>query len=248
MVNINERYAKQMLLKDFGPEGQKKLAGGSVLIVGCGALGSIQSQLLVRAGVGRLRIVDRDVPEIGNLHRQILFDEADVEAGTPKAEVAGRKLPGANSSAVIDARVLEVTASNIDDLVADVDLVLDATDNFETRYLINDACIRHDKPWVYGGVIATSGMSMTIIPGKSPCLRCLFPEPPAPGTMPSMETEGVLGTAPVIVGALEATEAIKLLVGGKPREGLMTIDVWTGSFQAVPVIRDENCPACGQTR
>jgi adenylyltransferase/sulfurtransferase len=243
---MNQRYAKQILLKDFGPEGQQKLAGSSVLIVGCGALGSVQSQLLVRAGVGRVRIVDRDVPEIGNLHRQILFDEDDVQARSPKADVANRKLPKANSSVVIDTRVMEVTAQNIDELISDVDLVLDATDNFETRYLINDACIEANKPWIYGGVIATSGMTMTVIPGRGPCLRCLFPNPPEPGTVPTMETEGVLATAPVTVAALEATEAIKLLCGAEPREGLLMLDVWTGSFQNVPVLRDQNCPACGQ--
>jgi molybdopterin/thiamine biosynthesis adenylyltransferase len=243
---MNERYAKQILLKDFGPAGQKKLAGASVLIVGCGALGSVQSQLLVRAGVGRVRIVDRDVPELGNLHRQILFDEDDVKARSPKADVANRKLPRANSDVVVETRVMEVTADNIGDLVADVDLVLDATDNFETRYAINDACMDRKKPWIYGGVIATSGMSMTIIPGRGPCLRCLFPEPPPPGTVPTMDTEGVLSTAPVTVAALEVTEAIKLLTGAAPREGLLMIDVWTGTFQTVPVLRDENCPACGQ--
>ena len=243
---MNERYSKQILLKDFGPEGQKKLAGASVLIVGCGALGSVQSQLLVRAGVGHLRIVDRDVPELGNLHRQILFDEDDVKARSPKANVANRKLPKANSTVVLDTKVMEVTADNIDGLIADVDLVLDATDNFETRYVINDACISHKKPWIYGGVIATSGMSMTVIPGRGPCLRCLFPQPPAPGTVPTMETEGVLSTAPVTVAALEVTEAIKLLIGAAPREGLLMIDVWTGTFQTVPVLRDEDCPACGQ--
>ena len=243
---MNERYAKQILLKDFGAEGQQKLAGASVLIVGCGALGSVQSQLLVRAGVGHVRIVDRDVPEIGNLHRQLLFDEDDVQARSPKADVANRKLPKANSGVVIDTRVMEVDAGNIAGLMADVDLVLDATDNFETRYLINDACIEAGKPWIYGGVIATSGMTMTIVPGRGPCLRCLFPNPPEPETVPTMETEGVLATAPVTVAALEATEAVKLLCGAKPREGLLMIDVWTGSFQNVPVLRDENCPACGQ--
>jgi len=243
---MNQRYSKQILLKDFGAEGQRKLAGASVLIVGCGALGSVESQLLVRAGVGRVRIVDRDVPEIGNLHRQILFDEDDVQARSPKAEVAGRKLPRANSSVAVETRVMEVTADNIDGLISDVDLVLDATDNFETRYVINDACVKSRKPWIYGGVIATSGMSMTIVPGRGPCLRCLFPNPPEPGTVPTMETEGVLATAPVTVAALEATEAIKLLAGAQPREGLLMLDVWTGSFQTVPVLRDENCPACGQ--
>lgn len=245
---MTERYARQLLLKDLGPAGQKKLAGASVLIVGCGALGSVQSQLLVRAGIGRVRIVDRDVPEEDNLHRQILFDEEDVKAGTPKAAVAEKKLSRVNSDTDIDARVMEVTADNIDDLVADVDLVLDATDNFATRYFINDACIRRNKPWIYGGVIATSGMSLTIIPGRGPCLRCIFPEPPVDGTVPSMETEGVLATAPVTVAAVEVTEAIKLLVGAQPREGLLMIDVWTGSFQTVPVARDENCPACGQAK
>jgi molybdopterin/thiamine biosynthesis adenylyltransferase len=243
---MNERYAKQILLKELGPAGQEKLASAAVLIVGCGALGSVQSQLLVRAGVGRVRIVDRDVPELDNLHRQILFDEDDVRARSPKAEVAGRKLPKANSTVAVETRVMEVTAANIDGLVADVDLVLDATDNFQTRYVINDACVRHNKPWIYGGVIATSGMTMSIVPGRGPCLRCLFPQAPEDGTVPTIQTEGVLGTAPVTVAALEVTEAVKLLCGAPPREGLLTIDVWNGSFQAVPVLRDPSCPACGR--
>jgi molybdopterin/thiamine biosynthesis adenylyltransferase len=219
---MNRRYAKQILLKDFGAEGQQKLSGASVLIVGCGALGSVQSQLLVR--------------------------EDDVQARSPKADVAGRKLPLANSSVDVETRVMEVTADNIDGLISDMDLVLDATDNFETRYVINDACVSHQKPWIYGGVIATSGMTMTVIPGQGPCLRCLFPNPPDPGTVPTMETEGVLATAPVTVAALEVTEAIKLLCGAQPREGLLMLDVWTGSFQTVPVLRDENCPACGRAK
>jgi molybdopterin/thiamine biosynthesis adenylyltransferase len=243
---MNQRYAKQILLKELGPAGQEKLASAAVLIVGCGALGSVQSQLLVRAGVGRMRIVDRDVPELDNLHRQILFDEDDVRARSPKADVAGRKLPKANSTVAVETRVMEVDAENIDGLVADVDLVMDATDNFETRYLINDACVRGRKPWVYGGVIAASGMTMTVVPGRGPCLRCLLPRPPQDGSVPSMETEGVLGTAPVTVAALQVTEAVKLLCGAPPREGLLMIDVWSGSFQTVPVLRDENCPACGR--
>ncbi len=175
---MDARYAKQVLLKELGSAGQQKLAAAAALVVGCGALGSVQSQLLVRAGVGRVRIVDRDVPDLENLHRQILFDEDDVAARWPKADVAGRKLPKANSTVAVETRVMEVTAANIDGLVADVDLVLDATDNFEARYLINDACVRHHKPWIYGGVIATAGMTMTIVPGRGPCLRCLLPEPP----------------------------------------------------------------------
>lgn len=246
MPDFEARYSKQLLLKDIGPAGQEKLLGSSVLLVGCGALGSIQAQLMVRAGVGRVRIVDRDFPEEGNLHRQILFDEPDVQAGAPKAEVAQRKLARANSAAIIDARVMDVGADDIEELAADVDLVLDATDNFETRYLINDACIRLNKPWIYGGVIGASGMTMTVVPGKGPCLRCLFADPPATGAAPSMETEGVLAAAPVAVAAVQVTEAVKLLVGARPREGLLMIDMWAGDFQSVPVERDRNCPACGR--
>jgi len=242
-----ERYTRQVRLDLLGEEGQQRLLDSSVLVVGCGALGGNLANLLARAGVGRLRVVDRDVPELNNLQRQVLFDEQDVAQGLPKAEAAARKLRMINSTIKVDPHVADVTPANIEELMAGVDLVLDGTDNFETRYLINDACIKHNTPWIYGGVVGTSGMTLDIIPVKGPCLRCLFPDPPPPGSLPTCETQGILGTAPALIAALQVTEAIKLLShGGEPSPDLLSIDLWTRSLRQVKVLRNENCPACGQ--
>ena len=249
MSQLDERYSRQILLTEIGEEGQRRLLESSVLIVGCGALGSTISDILTRAGVGRIRIADRDVPELHNLHRQVLFDEDDVAAGIPKAEAAARKLRRINSSVVIDALVMDVTPRNIEALIADVTLVLDGTDNFETRYVINDACVKSGKPWIYGGVIGTTGMSMNVVPGSGPCLRCLFPDAPTPGSLPTCDTLGVLNTAPAIIASIQATEACKFLVGsGEAAGGLIHADVWAGSFQRIDVRRAEDCPACALGR
>lgn len=241
-----ERYARQLVLDEIGPEGQRRLAAGSVLVAGCGALGGNQAQLLVRAGAGRVRIVDRDVPEPSNLPRQVLFDEDDVAAGRPKAEVAAERLRRVNRAAAIDGRAIEIVADNAEDLIADVDLVLDATDNFPTRYVLNDACIKHGIPWVYGGIVGTSGMCLVVLPGRSACLRCLFPEPPADPGLPSPTTEGILNTAPALIAAVQVTEAIKLLCGAHPATDLLLVDAWQRTFRAVPVERDPGCPCCGR--
>ena len=241
-----ERYTRQVRLNLLGEEGQQRLLHSSVLVVGCGALGGNLANLLARAGVGRLRVVDRDVPELNNLQRQVLFDEQDVAQGLPKAEAAARKLRMINSTIQVDPHVADVTPANIEQLMGGVDLVLDGTDNFETRYLINDACIKHGLPWIYGGVVGTSGMTLDIIPAQGPCLRCLFPDPPTPGSLPTCETQGILGTAPALIAALQVTEAIKLLSGGEPSPDLLSIDLWTRSLRQVKVLRNEDCPACGQ--
>jgi molybdopterin-synthase adenylyltransferase len=241
----DRRYARQLTLAEIGPAGQERLRAASVLIVGCGALGSTQAGLLARAGVGRLRIVDRDVIETHNLQRQLLFDEDDVAARLPKAEAAARRLARINSEVRVEARVLHVSAASLPPLLDGVDVVLDATDNIETRYLVNDACVARGLPWIYGGVLGTSGVTMTIRPGLGPCLRCLFPELPAPGTMPSCETMGVLNTNPSIIAALQVTQALKLIVGAEIAPGLLVAaDPWRLSFRTITVARDPACPCC----
>ncbi len=240
----DDRYARQELLAVLGRLGQQRLSRGSVLIAGCGALGCVVASTLARAGVGRIDIVDRDVPERNNLQRQILFDERDVDAGTPKAEAAARRLRKANACIEITGHVVDLNPRNVETMIADADVVLDGTDNFETRYLINDACVKHGIPWIYGGVIGTSGMTMTILPGKGPCLRCLLPASPPPGSLPTCESLGVLATAPAVIASIQATEAIKLLSGAEPSTDLLSIDLWTQSFKRIKVAVADDCPAC----
>jgi molybdopterin/thiamine biosynthesis adenylyltransferase len=244
----DDRYSRQARLPEIGGQGQRAVLQSSVLIVGCGALGCVQADQLVRAGVGHITIVDRDVPELNNLQRQILFDENDVETGIPKAEAAARKLRRANSSIVINGHVADFSLRNAAKLTEGVDLVLDGSDNFETRYLINDLCIKQGIPWIYGGVIGTSGMTMAIMPGQGPCLRCLYPEPPPPGSLPTCETQGVLGSAPAVVASIQVTEALKILSGGEPILSLFSIDLWTRTIRQIAVAANADCPACGKRR
>ena len=243
-----ERYARQLRLPQIGSEGQQKLSESSVLVVGCGALGSTLASSLVRAGVGSTRIVDRDVLELNNLQRQVLFDEDDVAAGLPKAEVAVSKLRKINSSVKVEGRVTDVTPRNIESLMTDVSLVLDGTDNFESRYVINDACVKQNTPWIYGGAIGMTGMTMNILPEVGPCLRCVFPTSPPEGSFPTCETAGVLNTVPAVIASIQATEALKILCGEKPSLQMVYIDMWKQSFRRMTVSRDEDCPACGLRR
>ena len=188
-----ERYKRQVLFSGIGEKGQNRISKSTLLIIGCGALGSNMANLLFRAGVGTVKIVDRDYVELSNLQRQMLFDEVDVEKRLPKAVAAAEKLKQINSNIRIEAFIHDVNPRNIEKMFAGVDLALDATDNMETRYLVNDVCVKHQIPWIYGGVIGATGMTMNIIPGQSACLRCLSDTPPGPGSMPTCETEGVLG-------------------------------------------------------
>ena len=243
-----DRYERQVLLEQVGAEGQQRLAAGSAVVLGCGALGSMIASVLVRAGVGRLRLVDRDVVEASNLHRQILYDERDVASGLAKAEIAARKLGRVNSEVQLESRVLVIDASNVMELVQDVDVVLDGTDNFEARYLINDACVKLGKPWIYGGVVGTSGICLAIEPGRGPCLRCIFPHPPEPGSLPTPETVGVLGSLPMVIGATQATRALAILLDHAPDPRLVSLNLWDGSQQRVRVLADEDCPACARRR
>lgn len=244
----NDRYSRQERLPEVGESGQRRLGEGSALVLGCGALGSVSASALARAGVGRIRVVDRDVLELSNLQRQILYDEDDLEAGLPKAEAAARRLRRINSGIEIEARVADVTPRNVEEMLEGISVVLDGTDNLETRYLLNDACLKRGTPWIYAGVVRTSGVLMSILPGRGPCLRCVFPSPPPPGSLPTCDTAGVLGTAPMVVGSLQATEAIKLLLGVEPLAGILTIGLWDGSHRRVALPRDPGCPACGEGR
>lgn len=198
------RYLRQIIFSPLGAEGQEKLLAARVLIVGCGATGSVSANNLARAGVGTLKIADRDFIELNNLQRQILFDEDDIAAGLPKAVAAARKLARINSSIQILPYVTDVDAENIEELIEDVDLVLDGTDNFETRYLINDACVKHDKPWIYSGAVGSYGSSMTILPHRSACFRCVFANAPPPGTLPTCDTAGVIGPIVNLIGSLSS--------------------------------------------
>ena len=228
----------------IGEEGQVKLSNGNVVIIGCGALGTNIATLLVRAGVGKVRIVDRDFIEYHNLQRQVLFDEEDIKGGLPKAIAAERHLKKVNSSVEIEGIVADVNYTNVEGFCFGADVILDGLDNFETRLLINDVSLKHKIPWVYGGAIAASGMTMNIIPGETPCLRCISPVLPDPGTTPTCETAGIVGTVPAVIGALQATEALKILVGVEVNRELITIDIWRDTFRHFNPARREDCPAC----
>ena len=247
----DSRYARQRILGVIGREGQERLQNSRVTILGAGALGTHVSDALARAGVGYIRLVDRDVPELSNLQRQILFDTSDVENGVPKAAAAASRLASVNPEIEIEPIVTDVNPTNIEKLISDVDLVIDGSDNFELRYLLNDAAVKLGKPWVYGGVISTHGMTMTIRPGTTACLRCVFPESPAPGDAPTCDTAGVLGPAVAMIAAIQSTEAIKLLTGDLEalNPSLIMIDIWELTFRQVALgSSNPDCPACGQHR
>ena len=245
-----ERYARQLLLPGIGEAGQQKLLRSKAVIVGCGALGTVIANTLARAGVGHLVIADRDFIELNNLQRQILFDEEDIARGLPKAVAAAEKLRKVNSAIRIEPLVTDVNFGNIETLIRGADVVLDGTDNFETRYLINDACLKNGIPWIYGGVIAANGMSMTILPDRTPCLRCLFREAPPPGAAATCDTVGVLGPIVGVIASIEAAEALKLLTGqGRLNDGLIAVDLWANTFEQIAIPgRAEDCPACGAGR
>ena len=241
------RYHRQMLFGPMGEEGQKRLAQARVGLVGCGALGSVIASHLVRAGVGFLRVVDRDFLELNNLQRQMLYTEQDVSRRLPKAVAAADHLRAVNSEVVIEPVVADINPFSIVRFADGLDLLVDGTDNFSTRFLINDLAVSRGLPWVYGGVIGASGMTMTIVPGEGPCLRCLFPDVPPPGSTPTCDTAGILNTVVAVVGSLEANEVYKLLVDPEARNrGLLTVDLWDLRFETVPVARDPECPACGR--
>ena len=235
-----------MLYERLGASGQRRLAAARVGVVGCGALGSTIAAHLVRSGVGLVRVVDRDFPEMNNLHRQMLYTEADVALRIPKAVAAAAHLREANSDVQVEGVVADVNSFSILQFGEDLDVLVDGTDNFATRFLVNDYAVQRGVPWVYGGVIGASGMTMTVVPGEGPCLRCVFREPPPPGSVPTCDTAGVLSTAVAVVASIQANEVIKLLVDPDARSrGLLTVDIWSLRFELLPVERDTECPACG---
>lgn len=238
----NERYSRQIILDKVGEAGQARLSEGCAVVMGCGALGGVIATNIVRAGIGRIRLVDRDIVELNNLQRQTLFSEPDI--GKPKAWVAAQKLRHVNSAIEIEAVVADVNHSNIEGLVRDADVVLDGTDNMETRYLVNDVCVKYEIPWVYGGAIGTYGMVLTIIPHSTPCLRCVFPELPQAGALPTCDTAGVLNTIPPIIASIECTEAFKVLLGKEVEPHLLSYDVWRHECHTLEVVRDEACRCC----
>jgi adenylyltransferase/sulfurtransferase len=244
-----ERYSRQVRFPQLGEEGQRKLMASRVTICGCGALGTVLANHLVRAGVGFVRIVDRDFIETHNLQRQVLFDESDVSDNLPKAEAAARKLRNINSVVTIEPVVTDIDHTNIIELTRDVDLILDGTDNFETRYLINDAAVKQNKPWIFGGVIGSEGQTMTIRPGITPCVRCVVESAPPPGMTATCETAGVLGPAVAVIASFEAVEAIKLLTGAYDalNKEMITIDIWDWTFRRLKIaslLGKVDCPCC----
>jgi adenylyltransferase/sulfurtransferase len=242
---MRDRYSRQTIFEPIGEEGQAKLLAGKVVIIGCGALGCNSASLLVRAGIGNVTIVDRDFPEYHNLQRQTLFDEDDVRRGMPKAVAAERYLKKVNSTVKVHGVVADINYTNIEKLCRGADVIVDGLDNFETRFLVNDAALKLKIPWIYGSALMSSGMSMNIVPGETPCFRCITSMPPDPASVPTCESAGVVGAVPAIIGALQATEAIKLLVGsGDVNRELVIVDVWKTTFDRLKIKRRADCPAC----
>jgi len=240
-----------MRFHGVGEEGQRRLLQSKVVLCGCGALGTVLANALVRAGVGHLRLIDRDFIETHNLQRQVLFDEHDVAENLPKAEAAARKLGAINSTVHVEPVVTDIDRTNILDLVLDADLILDGTDNFEIRYLINDAAVKLNKPWVYGGCIGSHGQTMTILPGQTPCLRCVFEAAPAPGETGTCETAGVLAPIVNIIASFQAAEALKILTGQivHINRELIYLDVWDNvqrRIKIAPLLGKVDCPCCGR--
>ncbi|MGZ4855207.1 MAG: ThiF family adenylyltransferase [Candidatus Angelobacter sp.] len=245
-MKFEDRYSRQVLFPGIGPHGQARLAQGRVVIVGCGATGACVSGLLARAGVGQLVIIDRDYVESSNLQRQSLFDEADAAESLPKAIAAGRKIAAFNSEVQTMPVVADLTPENVESLLGNADLILDATDNFETRYLINDFAVKHGKPWIYAAAVAAYAVTMNIIPGETSCLACMFPAAPE-GTIETCDTAGILNSAVNLIGSIQATEAIKFLVGArdKLRRTLLSFDVWSNEQAEIAAARPRpGCQTC----
>lgn len=247
-----ERFARQIALPQIGTAGQRRLASSHALIVGCGALGSAAAELLARAGIGALTIVDRDVVERSNLQRQLLFDEEDARRGTPKAEAAKARIARINGAVRVRSAYDDFGPRNARRYAEGVDVVVDGLDNLETRYLLNDLSVATGIPYVYGAAVGTSGMLAVVRPGRGACLRCIAPDPPAPGAIETCEHAGVLGAATTLIAAFEVAEATKLLVGADDavERGLVSVDLWTGQSRRIDLesARDPACPCCGLRR
>jgi molybdopterin/thiamine biosynthesis adenylyltransferase len=249
-VNPLDRYSRQMRVPGIGKAGQERIMNSRVTLCGVGALGTVIANTLVRAGVGFIRVVDRDFVEPSNLQRQVLFDESDVANNLPKAEAAAIKMRQINSTVTVEPIVADINRSNIEELCKDADMILDGTDNFEVRYTINDVAVKLGKPWVYGGAVGTEGMTFTIIPGETPCLRCVFEASPGPGDVGTCETAGVLAPTVTIIASFQAAEALKILAGKKEaiNRELFVMNLWDNTTRRVKIAplagRKGKCPCC----
>lgn len=241
-----ERYSRQILFPGIGESGQESLLHGHAVIAGCGALGSFHAAALARAGVGRLTIIDRDYVEPSNLHRQWLFEESDAAESMPKAAAAERRIARMNSSISVRGVITDLTASNVDELLSDANVILDGTDNFETRYLINDFAVSRGIPWVYGAAVASYGVTMPVIPGRTACLRCVYPDPPS-SAQPTCETAGVLNVIVSAVASIQVADALRILTGADLHARITTLDLWKGGIRQIEAPRrDPECPACAR--
>ncbi|MHB1022144.1 MAG: ThiF family adenylyltransferase [Acidobacteriaceae bacterium] len=243
-----ERYSRQVLFPGIGLDGQRKLAASHVAIVGCGATGAAAASLLARAGVGTLTLIDRDFVENSNLQRQMLFDEADAQQALPKAEAARRKIALFNHEVTVHAKIADLVPANIHELLAPAQLVLDATDNFETRYLLNDYAVEQNKPWLYAAAVGAYAATMNILPGETACLACIFPKPPS-GPVETCDTAGILNTAVNFAASIEVTEALKFLTGktSQMRRTLLSFDLWTNERSEITAARPRpGCTVCGE--
>ena len=241
-----------MRFAPIGEKGQERIQASRVVLIGLGALGTVSADLLVRAGIGSLRIIDRDFVELSNLQRQSLFDEDDVRKNLPKAVAAESKLKRINSSVSVEAVVEDINPGNVEDFIDGCDLVLDALDNFETRFVINDACHKHATPWIYTGAVGSYGVVMPIVPGRTPCLRCLLGSMPAPGTSPTCETAGVIASITHTIASIQVSEALKWLTGNLAESDirLISYEIWSHQFQRIDPGRDAmaTCPVCSQAK
>lgn len=247
-LELDERYSRQILFGGIGPAGQQRLAAARVAVVGCGATGSAIAALLARSGVGSLCVIDRDYVEPSNLQRQTLFEESDAKESLPKAIAASRRIAAFNSQIVVDPRVADLIPTNIEELLEGIDLILDGTDNFETRYLLNDYAVSKRLPWIYAAAVGSYAVTLNVLPGETACLACVFPESPR-GTVETCETSGILNTAVNLVGSVAATEAMKLLVGAKQklRRTLLSWDVWQNERAEISASRPRpGCRCCGE--
>jgi molybdopterin-synthase adenylyltransferase len=238
------RYSRQILFPPIGERGQERIALATVAIVGCGALGSFHAEALARGGIGRLKLIDRDYVDPSNLQRQWLYTEADAENETPKAAAAANRLAQINRNVPVEFFVTDLTPSNAEELLSDCHLILDGTDNFETRYLLNDISAKHRIPWIYGAAVAGRGLVLPVIPGRGPCLACLYPDPPM-GAHDTCDTAGVLSAITASVAARQTALALRILVGDPFTPALESIDVWDGVSRRIPAARDELCRVCG---
>jgi adenylyltransferase/sulfurtransferase len=247
-LELDGRYSRQVLFRGIGPEGQSKLAASRIAMVGCGATGSALASLLARAGVGTIRIIDRDYVEPSNLQRQSLFEEADAAESLPKAIAAARRIAAFNSEIVIEPRVADLTPANVEALLGQTELILDGTDNFETRYLINDFAVKNSLPWIYTAAVGSYAVTLNVLPGQTACLACIFADPPQ-GTFETCETAGILNSAVGLAASIAATEALKLLVGAHDwlRRTLLSFDVWRNERAEVAADKPRaGCRACGE--